>query len=66
MLSNESAWKKTHRISAYIWIAFGLIGIAIGLGQEVNVYMVLVSCLPTMISFITSLFLSHRYKNIDC
>ncbi|MCP3779528.1 hypothetical protein NLX74_14145 [Paenibacillus sp. MZ03-122A] len=49
-----------------MWIAFGLIGIAIGLGQEVNVYMVLASCLPTMISFITSLFLSHRYKNIDC
>ncbi|PNQ82933.1 SdpI family protein [Paenibacillus sp. F4] len=66
LLSNEMAWKKTHRISAYIWIAFGLFGIAIGLGQEVNVYMVLASCLPMMISFITSLFLSHRYKNIDC
>ncbi|MMZ52384.1 hypothetical protein D1872_141490 [compost metagenome] len=66
LLSNEKAWKKTHRISAYIWIAFGLIGIAIGLGQEVNVCMVLASCLPTMISFVTSLFLSHRYKNIDC
>ncbi|WP_323873349.1 SdpI family protein [Paenibacillus polymyxa] len=47
MLSNEKAWKKTHRISAYIWIAFSLIGIVIGLGQEVNVYMVLAPCLPT-------------------
>ncbi|WP_226003269.1 SdpI family protein [Paenibacillus sp. BJ-4] len=43
LLSNETAWKKTHRISAYTWIAFGLMGIAVGLGQEVNVYMVLAS-----------------------
>ncbi|MGO4950014.1 SdpI family protein [Paenibacillus sp. DRB1-1] len=56
------AWKKTHHISAYIWIAFGLIVIVIGLGQEVNVYMVLASCLPTIISFIISIFLSHECK----
>ncbi|URJ48116.1 hypothetical protein MF628_001704 [Paenibacillus polymyxa] len=30
-----------------MWIAFSLIGIVIGLGQEVNVYMVLAPCLPT-------------------
>ncbi|MGM1023041.1 MAG: SdpI family protein [Bacillota bacterium] len=67
LLSNESAWKKTHRISAYIWIAFGLIGIiAIGVGQQVNVYMVCASFLPTIISLIISLLLSNRYKNIDC
>ncbi|MDP1512681.1 SdpI family protein [Paenibacillus ottowii] len=66
LLSNERAWKKTHRISAHIWIAFGLIGIAIGLGQEVNAYMVLASFLPTLISFIISLLLSQGSKNIDC
>ncbi|AUO05780.1 hypothetical protein NS115_04870 [Paenibacillus jamilae] len=67
LLSDEKAWKKTHRISAYIWIAFGLIGISIGLGQGVNVYMVLASFLPTMmISFIISLLLSQGSKNIDC
>ncbi|OBA05098.1 hypothetical protein A9P44_14980 [Paenibacillus polymyxa] len=66
LLSNERAWKKTHRISAYIWIAFGLIGVAIGLGQEVNAYMVLASFLPTMISFIISLLLSQGSKDIGC
>ncbi|WP_025721525.1 SdpI family protein [Paenibacillus sp. 1-18] len=66
LLSNERAWKKTHRISAYIWITFGLIGIAVGLGLQVNEYMVLASFLPTIISLIISLFLSHRYQNIDC
>ncbi len=60
LLSNESAWKKTHRISAYIWIAFGLIGIAIGLGQQVNEYMVLASFLPTIISLFISLMVRNR------
>ncbi|MET3211510.1 UNVERIFIED_CONTAM: putative membrane protein [Paenibacillus sp. PvR008] len=62
LLSNETAWKKTHRISAYIWIAFGLIGIAVGLGLQVNEYMVLASFLPTIISLILSLVISSKYK----
>ncbi|MGQ3481295.1 SdpI family protein [Paenibacillus sp. TY11] len=62
LLSNETAWKKTHRISAYIWIAFGLLGIAIGLGLQVNVYMVLASFLPTIISLIISLVISSKHK----
>ncbi|MGG1615791.1 SdpI family protein [Paenibacillus sp. NRS-1781] len=60
LLSNESAWKKTHRISAYIWIAFGLIGVALGLGQQVNEYMVLASFLPTVISLFISLLVRNK------
>ncbi|MCM3702027.1 SdpI family protein [Paenibacillus macerans] len=62
LLSNELAWKKTHRISAYIWIAFGLIGISLGLGTQVNIYMVLASFLPTIISLIIALFIGSKYK----
>ncbi|AET59061.1 hypothetical protein HPL003_11520 [Paenibacillus terrae HPL-003] len=60
LLSNESAWKKTHRISAYIWIAFGLIGVALGLGQQVNEYVVLASFLPTVISLFISLLVRNK------
>lgn len=63
-LANEEVWRRTHRLGAYLWTGFGLLG-AILAFLKVNLgwIFILVLMLPAFIPIVYSYLIFNKLKN---